>query len=140
MRPPLKFEAGGSRIPGAGRGLFALADLGVGDHIGWYGGRVVPCASESEPGHAGYVLRIRVRPPWIAPAQWRGSTCVAPRAIARLGTHLINHASHRRANARLLANGRVVCARRIRAGDEVTMHYGDDFARRWRAPSRGCGN
>lgn len=114
------FRVGPSSIPDAGKGLFAVRRIEVGDTIGYYSGKVISAAELNAGMYAGseYLLYIT-----------RNHIIVGEGPLANY-TRFINHSEA--ANAFLITSTRWKTARFeairvIEPGDEVFFNYGDDF-------------
>ncbi|MCC5833126.1 MAG: SET domain-containing protein-lysine N-methyltransferase [Opitutales bacterium] len=114
------FRVGPSTIPGAGKGLFALQRIAVGDTIGYYTGEVVS-AGDLNAGRfakSEYLLYVT-----------RNHILVGEGPKANY-TRYINHSEQ--ANAFLVTSTRWKTARfeairEIHPGDEVFFDYGECF-------------
>jgi hypothetical protein len=122
-----------SQLPKAGKGLFSLRTFTRGDIICEYEGEVVPwseCERRSDDGHEGYAVFITKNrcidaffTPWAA-----GRYANDARGIGRV-SGLRNNAHYEIQSRKGEKRVFIVATRTIRSGEEVFVHYGDDY---WR--------
>lgn len=131
-----------------GRGVVARHDLQKGEFVGVLAGRVVPDAAHVEMTRTGmtsgryametadkngFVYVVEPEEPWTQRAAMRFKSSVG---------HYINEpAPGERLNVAWVRNARydpirIDCytARRVKAGEELLIHYGDIYARKYRDP------
>lgn len=122
-----------SQLPKAGKGLYALKEFRRGDVICEYEGELVTwaeCEKRSDEGHEGYVVFITKNrcvdayfTPWAA-----GRFANDARGIGRVAG-LKNNAHYEIQSRKGEKRVYIVATMTIRKGDEIFVHYGDDY---WR--------
>ena len=116
-----------SRIRGAGRGLFAAADLPAGTRLGEYTGR----RTKSEPRDPSYTWRVNIyHPNGTFSHPEYVDALRTPTCILRYANGARTPAQRRRINAEMYQHrGRVYykTTKRVRRGTEIIIDYGDDY-------------
>jgi SET domain-containing protein len=126
-----------SGLPKAGKGLFALQTFRRGEIICEYEGELVPwseCERRSELGHEGYVFFFSKNrcvdayyTPWAV-----GRYANDARGISRIDG-LRNNAQYVEKMKKGEKRVFIVASRTIHPGEEILVHYGDDY---WRYLSK----
>jgi len=126
-----------SGLPNAGKGLFALQTFRRGEIICEYEGELVPwseCERRSELGHEGYVFFFSKNrcvdayyTPWAV-----GRYANDARGISRV-EGLRNNAQYVEKTKKGEKRVFIVASRTIHPGEEILVHYGDDY---WRYLSK----
>ena len=113
-----------SQIPNAGKGLFALVEFKRGDIVCEYEGEIVTwaeCEKRSQEGHEGYADAYFT--PWAF-----GRYANDARGVGRV-EGLKNNAQYEIKRRDGVQKVFIVATRTIQPGQEVFVHYGDDY---WR--------
>lgn len=115
------FEIKNSTVKGIGKGLFAKVDIHRGDTIGYYEGKVLDDEEAERPRYANSAYLLYV---------CKDHYILGEGSQANY-TRYINHSN--RPNVEMINSYRWKTCRfqalkRIRAGEEVFLHYGPDYA------------
>lgn len=122
-----------SQLPKAGNGLFVLKEFRRGDIVCEYEGEIVPwsvCEARAQEGHEGYVFffsKNRCVDAYFTPWAF-GRYANDARGIGRVAG-LTNNAQYEIKTRNGEKRVYIVATRTIKAGQEVFVHYGDDY---WR--------
>ena len=116
-----------SQIRGAGKGLFAAADLPKGTRLGEYTGR----RTRSLPRDSSYTWKVNMYSPehTFSHAEYVDARNT-PTCILRYANGARTPAQHLRINAEMYQyRGRVYykTTKRVRRGTEIIVDYGDDY-------------
>lgn len=122
-----------SQLPNAGKGLFALVEFKRGDIVCEYEGEIVTwaeCEKRSQEGHEGYAFfmtKNRCVDAYFTPWAF-GRYANDARGVGRV-EGLKNNAQYEIKRRDGVQKVFIVATRTIQPGQEVFVHYGDDY---WR--------
>jgi SET domain-containing protein len=115
------FEVKKSSIPGIGKGLFTRVDIFKGDTIGYYEGKILTDEQAERPRYANSAYLLYVCKDHYILGEGKQSNY----------TRYVNHSNKpniEMINSTRWKTSRFQALKRIKAGEELFLHYGPDYA------------